>query len=56
MSNVPDNPWSFLELVKSALVIPVVVAIVIGLGIGLRNLAQHELARSGKPDPLATRR
>jgi len=39
-----------LELVKSVLVIPVVVAIVMGIGYGLARVAEHKQTASGKPD------
>jgi hypothetical protein len=42
-----------LEVLKSLVVIPVVVAIVMGVGWGLVRLATWELQRSGKPDPVS---
>jgi hypothetical protein len=39
-----------LELVKSVLVIPVVVAIVMGIGYGLARVAQRQETSSGKAD------
>jgi hypothetical protein len=41
-----------LELVKSVLVIPVVVAIVMGIGYGLARVAERKGAASGKADVL----
>jgi len=41
---------SALELVKSLLVIPVVVAIVMGIGFGLARVAEHQQSATGKPD------
>jgi hypothetical protein len=51
MSNAVKKENSALELVKSAAVIPVVVAIVLGLGWGLVRWAHARQVDSGKPDP-----
>jgi hypothetical protein len=45
-----SKPTSALELLKSALVIPVVVAIVMGIGYGLTRVAERKEAASGKAD------
>ncbi len=50
MSESLSKPNSALELVKSALVIPVVVAIVMGIGYGLTRVAERKDAASGKAD------
>ena len=39
-----------LELIKSALVIPIVVAIVMGVGYGLARVAERQQTQTGKPD------
>ena len=44
-----ENPA--FEFIKSIVVIPLTVAIVLGLGWGLVNLAAREQVKSGKPDP-----
>jgi hypothetical protein len=51
MSNAVKKENSALELVKSAAVIPLVVAIVLGLGWGLVRWAHARQVDSGKPDP-----
>jgi hypothetical protein len=51
MSNAVKKENSALELVKSAAVIPLVVAIVMGLGWGLVRWAFARQVESGKPDP-----
>ncbi len=51
MSNVVKKENSALELVKSVAVIPLVVAIVLGLGWGLVRWAHARQVDSGKPDP-----
>jgi hypothetical protein len=45
-----SKPNSALELLKSVLVIPVVVAIVMGIGYGLTRVAERKGAASGKVD------
>jgi hypothetical protein len=45
------NNNSVLELIKSALVIPIVIAIVVGIGWGLVNVASSRQRDSGKPAP-----
>ncbi|HEX4071182.1 MAG TPA: carbohydrate-binding domain-containing protein [Planctomycetaceae bacterium] len=51
MSNAVKKENSALELVKSVAVIPVVVAIVLGLGWSLVRWAHARQVDSGKPDP-----
>jgi hypothetical protein len=51
MSNAVKKENSALELVKSAAVIPLVMAIVLGLGWGLVRWAYARQVDSGKPDP-----
>ena len=51
MSNAVKKENSALELVKSVAVIPLVVAIVLGLGWGLVRWAHARQVDSGKPDP-----
>jgi hypothetical protein len=41
---------SALEILKSVLVIPVVVAVVMGLGYGLARVAERQQTATGKPD------
>ena len=47
--SVSTQNWVF-ELIKSLLVIPVVVAVVMGIGFGLVRLAEHKQTDSGQPD------
>jgi hypothetical protein len=51
VSNAAANKNVALEIVKSALVIPVVIAIVVGTGWGLVRLAAERQRASGKPEP-----
>ncbi len=48
-------PNSAFELIKSVLVIPVVVAIVMGVGFGLARVAERKQAASEKPDVTAAK-
>lgn len=48
-------PNSAFELIKSVLVIPVVVAIVMGIGYGLARVAERKQAASDKPDVTAAK-
>ncbi|HEV8067916.1 MAG TPA: hypothetical protein VGP76_09270 [Planctomycetaceae bacterium] len=50
MSETLPKQNTALELVKSVLVIPVVVAIVMGIGYGLARVAEQKGAASGKAD------
>jgi hypothetical protein len=50
VSETVPSQNSALELVKSVLVIPVVVAIVMGIGYGLARVAERKQAASDKPD------
>jgi flagellar biogenesis protein FliO len=42
-----------LEVMKSIVAIPVVIAIVLGIAWGLVRVASWQQERSGKPDPVA---
>jgi hypothetical protein len=51
MSEARPTRTSSIELVKSALVVPLVVAIVLAVALGLVQLAHHRQIALGKPDP-----
>jgi hypothetical protein len=50
LSNPIVKQNSVLELVKSLLVIPITVALVMGLGYGLARVAERKQTQSGQPD------
>jgi hypothetical protein len=50
VSQILPKQNTALELVKSVLVIPVVVAVVMGIGYGLARVAERKATASGKPD------
>lgn len=50
MSNPIVKQNSVLELVKSLVVIPITVAVVMGLGYGLARVAERKQTQSGQPD------
>ncbi len=50
MSETFPKQNSAIELVKSILVIPVVVAVVMGIGYGLARVAERQQTATGKPD------